>query len=256
MPALLASKSIVEAGKRPITRSVNDLLGEYELERDSLSGVGHILKVLKHYEVTFDPAFEDEGNLNFSRTLKAERADGSLRSEIDKLIDCGGEEHGVELKSSIRIDRKKKVYNPDIPIKDCISQRLEVKVAQEVCAFLNRDGGVMYFGIANNNEICGCKDDLDLFDSDGVDKDKADLLLRKIIERYFLNANKVLSHVVMDFVDYDGLPVVILRIAKCEKLVFLKKDCGSSSQLYVRIGTSAQPVIFEEIEDYYSVTRK
>lgn len=253
MGPLLASESIMEAGRRPITRSLNELLEEYDLKDESLKGVAHILKVLEKYGISLDPRFEDEGNLDTKRTLKAALEIESLIQEITTLITDGGEDYSVELKSSIRIDRNKQRANPHLSTEDCVSPKLSTKLAQEICAFLNRDGGTIYLGIKNDNTVCGCQDDFDSLSGDGSNADKADLIIRKIVEKNFVNANKVLSYLCIECVDYDRLPVVIIKIAKSSHLSFLKKDCGSSSQLYLRIGTSAIPIAYQDIEQYYSM---
>lgn len=256
MSRLLASESIVEAGKRPITRSINDLLVEYEFEQDSLRGVSYILKVLERYQIKLDPRFEDEGSLNDLRTLKARREDESLKREIREIIETGGERYGIEFKASIRINTKKQKFHPGLEIKEYVSTDLETKLAQEICAFLNREGGIILLGIRNDNTLCGCQDDFDSFNSDGSNQDKADLILKQIVEKNFLRPNRVLSNILMDYVELDGHPIVFLRIAKADFLAFLKKDNGSSSQLYIRVGTSAEPILYENIEEHFRVSLK
>lgn len=254
MVALLASESVVEAGRRPITRSINQLLLECELPQGSLKGVSHILKVLEKYQIELDPPFEDAGNLDDLRVLKIRHGDETLRQEVRKLLDTRGEDYQVELKSSIRIDTKKMEFNPGLDLKEYVSTKLEAKLAQEICAFLNREGGTIYAGIKNDNSLCGCQHDFDSFKGEGSNQDKADLLIKQIIDRYFLAPNRVLSHIQIDYVDVDASPVVIIRIVKAEKVEFLKSNEHSSSQLYLRIGTSAVPVGFEEIEDYFDLS--
>lgn len=254
MPGLLASESIVEAGKRPITRSINHLLREYEWEQNSLKGVAHVMRVLDKYEIVLDPSFEEEGDLDDMRTLKAHRPDDTLQREIGELIDSKGESYDIELKSSIRIDTRKRKFSPELPIKEYLSGRLETKLAQEICAFLNREGGTIYLGVQNDNVVCGCQDDFDAFEVDGSNQDKADLIIRQLVEKNFVRPNAILCNVVVNYVEFEGLPIVILRIAKSSYLAFLKKDCGSSAQLYLRIGTSAIPVGYEGIEEYFKVS--
>ncbi len=253
MAGPLACESIVNAGNAPITRTINELLGEYGLDPDTLKNVQTVLTALQHYGVTLDPPFENEGGLDTKRTLKTEKDAPQLASDVSAIIDAGGEQDGVELKSSIWIDTNKKAFNPGLEIKEYVSERLATKLAQEMCAFLNRDGGIILLGVKNNLDLCGCSDDLQVFDSDGSPQDKADLIVRQIVEKNFLRPDIVLARTQIQFVEIEGLPVVILRLAAAERLLFLKPDCGSSSQLYLRIGTSADPIKFEKIEDFYRV---
>lgn len=256
MKAVLASESVVEAGKRPITRSLNDLLEEYQFDRDSLLGVRHVLDALAKFHIQLDPPFEEEGDLDDLRALKAKRRDEDLIKEIQSVIDSGGEDYGVELKSSIRFDKKREKHDPGHAWATYISEKLESKLSQEICAFLNRDGGTIFLGIQNDCQVCGCREDLDAFDSDGTYKDKSDLLIRQIVERNFLAPNRVLTRLSVECVMYDGVPVVIIRITKSEVLGLLKFDQHRTSQLYLRIGTSAIPVKFDNLEEYYSVILK
>jgi len=253
---LLASKSVYEAGKRPIIRSVNELLVEYEYEPDSLAGVKHVLAALDEYKIRLDPPFDRGGSLDTPRTLKAHRKVDDLRAEIQQIIDAGGEAYNIELKSSISIDRKRMEHDPDRALNDYQSPRLATKAAQEICAFLNRDGGIILFGVQNDNNICGCGDDLDCFDSDGTGRDKADLIIKQIVDKHFMKPGTALSLLQMEFVEIDKLPVILLRIAPSPKLLFLKKNCGSSTQLYTRLGTNAVPVQYDEIEEHFEVRRR
>lgn len=256
MAILLASESVVGAGKRPIIRSVNNLLIEYDLQPGSLTGVKHILDVLAKYKIELDPPFEGSGSLDTPRALKAFRKEDDLKDEIVGIIDAGGESYKIELKSSISIDKVKMKHAPGLALSEYQSSKLATKVAQEISAFLNRDGGIILFGIQNDNVICGCAEDLDCFASDGTGRDKADLILKQIIDKHFVKADSVLSFLQIEFVEVENHPVILLRIAPSPRLLFLKKDCGSYSQLYIRLGTNAVPVQYEEIEEHFQIVKR
>ena len=256
MVVLLASKSINEAGKRPIIRSVNELLVEYGLEPNSLAGVKHILEALEEYKIQLDPPFDGGGSLDTPRTLKASRKEDDLRAEIEEILAAGGEAYDIELKSSIAIDKNRMKHDPGRDLSDYKSPKLATKAAQEICAFLNRDGGIILFGVQNDNVICGCEEDLACFPGDGTGQDKADLIIKQIIDKHFVKSATALSFLQMEFVEVNDLPVILLRVAPSPRLLFLKKDCDSSTQLYTRLGTNAVPIEYEEIEEHFEVLRR
>lgn len=249
---MLLSQTIHEATKRLTSTSLNKLILEYDFPENSLDGLRHVLAVLKHYNIILDPP-ESDHDLDFERTLKPRREVDEITSEIQEILAAGGEKHSVELKSSIRINRKKQEHNPGREIGEYVDDRLAMKLAQEICAFLNRDGGLILLGIANDHSILGCDDDFDAFPGDGTPEDKADLLLRQIVEQYFRKPMVVLSKLQVDCAIFEGKRVVVLRVASAGSLCLLKDNCGSPCQLYLRLGTSAQPIKFEELEEYYLV---
>lgn len=256
MVVLLASESVVEARNTPIALSINDLLAEYGFARGSIAGLRHVFTVLDKYAVRLDPPFEDGGDLDSLRILKAQRPIERLLAEINEVVATTGENESIELKASIQVDTVKQSVTPGLRAKEYISEKLQLKLAQEIGAFLNEEGGTIYFGIRNDHTVCGCQSDFDAFEKGGSNLDKAELIIARIVDRYFTHSVRVRSNIQVEGVDYQSVPVVILRIVKSNVLALLKKDSGAASQLYLRVGTSAEPIQFEELEQHFIVTRR
>lgn len=250
---MLASRTIFDAAQKPITTTLNALLVEYEFPENSLEGLAHVLKALAHYNIELDPP-HTEYDLDHIRTLKPKKASSEIVADIQSIIEGGGENHSVELKSSIRIDRNRQQHDPGKPIGQYLNEKLGTKLCQEICAFLNRQGGVILLGVANDLSISGCDDDFHAFQGDNTPEDKADLILRQLIEKNFTKPSAVLSRIQVDCVEFEAKRVVALRIAPSRGLSLLKENCGSPCQLYLRIGTSAQPIKMEELEEYFDIS--
>lgn len=252
---MLASASIVSARDHLVVISLSDLLVEYEFGPTELGGLSVVLQALDHFEVQLDPSFQSSDDLSVVRTLKKKRSSPVLNLRIRDMLDSGGENYSVELKSSISIDTKRKQFDPGKNINTYINDKLALKLAQEICAFLNREGGIIYLGIANDLSILGCEDDFAAHPGDGTPEDKADLIIRTIVEKYCVKPNVICSHLQVQCTEFEGKYVVLIEIEPMSQLAFMKKDSGASSEFYMRIGTSAQPLNFCDVEDYYMLQR-
>ena len=251
---MLASKTIVQALDGPVQCTVSDLLEEYGHNKLSLEGMAKIDAVLNYYKIVMDPELGEYDAL-YARTLKPKREPSKIKKKIDDLLAEGGENYGVELKSTIYIDTKKRKHCPDLSLTEFVSDKLKSKVAQELAAFLNRDGGILLFGVSNDHTIIGCEDDFTVFETDGSPQDKADLIIKQIVDKHFYNSKKALSCIQIDCEEYRDKFVVMLSIAPASELCFLKASQFVTSALYVRIGTSAEPIPFHEVESYFQMKR-
>ena len=191
---MLASASIVSARDHLVVCSLSDLLVEYEFGPTELGGLKVVLQALEHFEVQLDPDFHSSDDLKIPRTLKKRRSPSALNQRIRDMLANGGENYSVELKSSISIDTNRKKFDPGKNIRVYLNDKLALKLAQEICAFLNRDGGTIYLGIANDLSILGCEDDFNAHPADGTPEDKADLIIRSIVEKYCVKPNVICSH--------------------------------------------------------------
>lgn len=252
---MLASASIVSARDQLVVCSLSDLLVEYGFGTTELGGLKVVLQALDHFEVQLDPDFQSSDDLRLTRTLKKKRSSPALNLRIRDMIESGGENYSVELKSSISIDTKRKKFDPGKNINTYVNDKLALKLAQEICAFLNREGGTVYLGIANDLSILGCEDDFAAHPGDGTPEDKADLIIHAIVEKYCVKPNIICSHLQVQCTNYEGKYVVLIEINPMSQLAFLKKNSGASSEFYMRIGTSAQPIGFCDVEDYFTVQR-
>jgi len=184
------------------------------------------------------------------------RTSDLLNSRIQKMLDEGGENPKVELKSSFAIDTKYKQNKPGLGITEYLSEKLKSKLAQEICAFLNSDGGEIFIGINNDLQVIGCADDFEASGLSGSEEDRADLLVRRLIDQKFHNPKSVGSHLQIQSTRFLDKPVILIEIASMENIAFLKPNSGSSAQLYKRVGTNAEPILFSDIEEFYELTPK
>lgn len=250
---MLASASIVNATSGVVVCTLSSLIEEYGYKPLDLTGLQHVLSALHHFDIQIAPSFDNEGDLDLERTLKKKQSADVLAKRIQKILDAGGENYDIELKSTFYIDTKRMQHQPGLEIKEYVNDKLKQKLAQEICAFLNRNGGILLLGIANDLTIVGCEDDFAVHPGDGTPEDKADLIVRSIAEKYFLKPSVVLTHLHVQCCSFHGRQIVMIEITKMQRLAFLKKEAASSSELYIRIGTSAEPIAFCEIEDHFAL---
>lgn len=253
---MLASASIVAARDQLVVCSLADLLGEYGFGPTSLTGLGTVFAALEHYDVHLDPSWDSCDDLLAARALEVKRSASTLVAQVRQMLASGGESYSVELKASISIDTKRKEHDPGKEIRCYRNDKLAWKLAQEICALMNRDGGTIYLGISNGLEIVGCEDDFAAYPGDGTPEDKADLIIKSIIEKYCEKPNSILSNMLIQCVEYEGRYVVVVEVRRMTQLAFIKKSAESKFELYMRIGTSAVPIPFCEIEDHFRLERK
>ena len=253
MSTTLACDSIFAAQEGLVRRSLGDLLIEYGHKPNDLTKLDMVLAALQKYNVSLSPTFDDDSDLKLNRVLKRKRPNELLHRKIQEMLEQGGESLKVELKSSLAIDTKFKAAKPGLKVTEYVNEKLRTKLAQEICAFLNADGGEIFLGISNEHEIIGCKDDLEAAGLSGSEQDQADLLVRKLIDQKFQNSKTVQAHLQVQCTTFQGEPLITIEIAQMQSLAFLKPDTGSSAQLYKRIGTSAEPILVTDIEKYYEV---
>jgi len=244
----------MRASDGPTTCTLMELLEEYNFPENSLTGMSHLSKVLDSFNIVMEPDIGSEDS-KFPRVLKRASPPSKITSMIKETLEQGGEKHGVELKSSVCIDTRKMQFNPKMTPHECVAEGLKAKAAQEIAAFLNRDGGIILFGITNDHQILGCEHDFSVMEDDGSEQDKADLLIRRIVERYFLEPKRALTHIQIECEKYEERYIIVLKIASIKSLVFLKASEHISCPLYMRIGNSADPIEFHELEEHYKVSR-
>lgn len=250
---MLASATIVNATNGVVVTTLNSLIEEYEYPPADLRGLQKVLQALEEFEVQLAPSFQEEGDLDVERTLKKRQPQNVVANRIQDILDAGGENYDVELKSSIYIDSKRMQHQPGLLLKDYVSDKLKRKLAQEICAFLNRTGGILLLGVANDLKIVGCEDDFSVHPGDGTHEDKADLIISSIVEKYFVKPYAVLNHIHIQCCEFQDRHLVMIEITKMQDLAFLKKEAPNDAELYIRSGTSARPIPFCQIEDYFKL---
>nr|WP_246525794.1 ATP-binding protein [Thalassovita aquimarina] len=249
---LQVSPTILAALTEPTVSTLRDLIVEYGFSlSEPLTALTALQEVLDNFELDADPPIGRLG-LDDERVLKKKLSQPQVSSRVLELIDQG-EGPRVEFKSSIFISTKKKQFNPGISIEECVDDSLKEKVAKEIAAFLNAEGGTILFGVTDDGDLRGCEDDFSTFSSGGSPGDKADLILKQIVSQHFREPDNIFYHLKIDCVDIDGKHIVMLSVASRKQLAFLKSS--KPSQLYLRVSSHALPIPYEKIEQYYNLSK-
>jgi hypothetical protein len=250
MTAIRVSRTVLAAFSEPQVCTLQGLLEQYELPTSQLlTSLVELDRILVELEFEIAPPIGELG-LRDDRVLKkrdgAKQIETRVRDAIEK-----GENSRIEFKASIFINTKKLTHNSELEPKDCIDERLKEKAAQEIAAFLNAEGGRLIFGVEDDGSIRGCEDDFSTFSRGGSPTDKAELIVKEIVSQHFRDADVVFYHIKVECALIDGKQIVVASIAPRSRLAFLKKI--DPSPLYVRIGSHAIPIPFQQIEEYFEL---
>jgi predicted HTH transcriptional regulator len=255
---MFLSKTISDARITPQSISLHSLLLENNFDTDKvLRGIIKLSDIFKEYDLELLPSIEEnQEDLQLKRVLRLKVSKADIAQEVQSIIDAGGENYKIELKQSVSIDTRKKEFSPGLPLKEYRSEKLELKLAQEMAAFLNAAGGKILIGVKDDTmEVVGCQDDLSLLPNKSSITDMADLIIEKIIKKFLHNSTAVRNHIKIDAGKYNGLPIILLTILPMDQLAFTKDRGGIRQTLYLRSGTSAEPIELSEIEQFYRLTK-
>lgn len=252
MSMLQVSSTILQALSGPTLCRINILFEEYGLRKDvPLESLAKLQDIIDQFDLKMDPPI-GVGGLEAERVIKRYTNNDFLSAKIKEILNQG-EGQRIEFKSSIFIDTKKKEYNPGLDVGQCVDQRLKQKLSREMAAFLNSDGGVILLGVSDEGGLRGCDDDFSTFPAGGSTSDKADLIVKQIIDQNFLEPESVFDRVSVECARLDGKSIVILDILPKKRLSFLKEP--EPSRLYIRMGSHAVPIPYEKIEEYFELRR-
>ena len=122
-----------------------------------------------------------------------------------------------------------------------LKEKLNEKLEREICAFLNnREGGVLYIGVADDGAIIGVSD--------------ADALQKKVAERIRNNLlPSALGLYDVASEEMDGKTVIKVIVSSgTEKPYYIKEKGMSSAGCFIRVGTTVQPMSTSMIDELYS----
>ena len=149
--------------------------------------------------------------------------------DLDALI-SGGESDLVEFKSTLRVNLHSKQKD----------SRIENAVLKTVAGFLNKDGGTLIIGVADDGSPIG-------LDADGFEnEDHMNLHLVNIVNRSMGPGVWAYLHSNLD--DYEDGRVLVLHCEKARAPVYVKED--SSEHFYVRTGPSTTELPVGYVADY------
>lgn len=153
--------------------------------------------------------------------------------EILALI-SQGESHSLEFKSTARWNLRTGAKDPE----------MEKAIQKTVAGFLNREGGTLLIGVADDGSVVGLEPDFQTFkkkNRDGFELFLTDLLLGGY-DRDLAPCIRVTFH------PLDGKEVCRVSVTKSPRPVYLKE--GNDEVLYVRMGNSTRRLSLREALEY------
>ena len=164
-------------------------------------------------------------------TGQPEADDEAPPIDVESLI-AGGEGDLVELKSTLRVNLH--TGNKD--------KRMELAVLRTLAGFLNRDGGTLIVGVADDGSPVG-------LDADGFEnEDKMGLHLVNIVN-HSMGAN-VWAYMHTNFDDLDDERVMVVRCGEAPAPVYVNH--GGEVRFYVRTGPSTTQLSVDEATEFIS----
>ncbi len=153
--------------------------------------------------------------------------------EVQELI-VSGESDTVEFKSTLRFDLRSKEVN----------KKLEYVIAKTISAFMNSEGGNLFIGVDDNQNMLGLVDDISTLSKPNIDG--FELHLVEIIKKYI--GAGLISHVKISFPTIEDAQICRIKVSRSSKPVFIQYE--GKEDFFVRSGCSSQPLGREEQSAY------
>lgn len=153
--------------------------------------------------------------------------------EVQELI-LAGESDSVEFKSSLRYDLRSKEVN----------KKLEYVIAKTIAAFMNSEGGNLFIGVDDNQNMLGLTDDMSTLSKPNIDG--FELHLVEVIKKYI--GAGLISHIKISFPTVEDTQICRIKVSKSGKPVFTQHE--GKEDFFVRSGCSSQPLGREEQSAY------
>ena len=153
--------------------------------------------------------------------------------KVQELI-LAGESDTVEFKSTLRFDLRSKEVN----------KKLEYVIAKTIAAFLNSEGGNLFIGVDDNQNMLGLVDDFSTLSKPNIDG--FELHLIETIKK-FIGAG-LMSHIKISSPRVEDIQICHIKVSKSSKPVFIQYE--GKEYFFVRSGCSSQPLSREEQSVY------
>lgn len=157
----------------------------------------------------------------------------AANEKIQQLI-LGGESDTVEFKSTLRYDVRTKEVN----------KKLEYVIAKTIAAFLNSEGGNLFIGVDDNQNMLGLADDIETLPKKSTDG--FELHLIEVIKKYI--GSGFTPYIKISFPSLEETRICRIKVSKSGKPVFTQYD--GKEDFFVRSGCSSQPLTREDQSDY------
>ena len=156
----------------------------------------------------------------------------------ERLIQ-GGESNKVEFKTNLLY------YHDNEGINSGYRRFVQHIIAKVICSFLNSNGGNLFIGVGDKQQIQGLQNDFSLARPEGKDpKDYFLLQVDKLIRNYFKGRA---SNISGEFTPIDGVEIFVFTVFPSKNHPVFIKDKSGNKEFYVRLTTSCEP--YTDIED-------
>lgn len=158
---------------------------------------------------------------------------------IAELIE-EGENHGIELKATLRWDQRLEKVNKD----------LEAVILKTIAAFSNREGGVLFIGVADKKDIEGLEADYSTL-KDGS-SDGFQLHLLNLVDNAY-GTDYAGAGLKVSFPVVDEKEICMVEINAGRKPLYtevIDKNGAKSKKFFVRRGNSSHEIPLAEVADY------
>lgn len=250
MTALLSATTAKALGS-PVETSLGELLAEYGFGQDSalLGSLRELQVCFDHYGISCTPPV-GQGGLEDARVL-VNTAAGSLDAALGEIGEL--ETATVEFKSSLQVDRRRLEKDPGRPLPDYRSDEVLRSALKTVAAFANSGGGTVYFGVEDNGNVCGLKEDFAAVSPTNPCYDGWDLHFRNLLRSRLSDGAAMSAYVRTSCYSYLERTFVQVRVAPRSRLTFVKT--GEIWELFIRSGTQTNSVPYCDVEQHFSLTR-
>ncbi|MCB1663630.1 MAG: DUF262 domain-containing protein [Pseudomonadales bacterium] len=155
-------------------------------------------------------------------------------NEVVQELILAGESDTVEFKSTLRYDLRSKEVN----------KKLEYVIGKTIAAFMNSEGGNLFIGVDDNQNMLGLADDISTLSKPNIDG--FELHLVELIKKYI--GAGLISHIKISFPTIEDTQICRIKVSKSGKPVFTQYE--GKEDFFVRSGCSSQPLGREDQSDY------
>ena len=151
-----------------------------------------------------------------------------------------GENHEVELKATLRWDQRLEKVNRD----------LEAVILKTIAAFSNREGGMLFIGVADKQDIEGL--DADYATLKDPSKDGFEQHLLNLVGTAY-GTDFAASGIKVSFPVVDDIEICMVEVAAGRKPLYTEvvdKNGAKSKKLFIRRGNSSHELPLTEVADY------
>jgi len=145
-----------------------------------------------------------------------------------------GENNYVELKSSLRWNHENSK----------VDKSLERTIAKTLSAFMNSEGGKLFIGVSDKEEILGI--DKDYSSLGKKNKDGFLLQMDQVVNKYL--GKEFHQYMSSQIIEIDGKEICVVDITNSDMPVYVK--AGENIEFYVRASASSQPMNMIEAAKY------